>query len=96
MPEIRRVQMDDPRRRQGRHKGPICPLALLKSATDHDLRGTEIIIAADEISLEVARVSPSAVAIVALLLALRQYLLTRLIYVLHKRRRCRLRRQLQL
>lgn len=98
MPEIRGVQMDDPGRRQGRHdKGPIRPLALLKSATGHDLRGTEIIVATDGIGLaEAYRLSSSVVAIVALFLALRQCLLTRLIHILHKSRRCRLREQLQL
>lgn len=96
MPEIRGVQMGDPGRRRRHGEGPIRPLALLKGATDHDLRGTEIIVAADEIVIvEVARVSPSAVAIVALLLALR-YFLTRFIYVLRRRRRCRLRGQVQL
>lgn len=95
MPEIHGVRMYDPGRRQGRHdKGPIRPLTLLKSATGHDLRGAEIIVAANGIGLaEAYRVSSSVVATVALLLALRRCLLTRLIHILHSRR-CRLREQL--
>jgi len=97
MPKICGVQMDDPRWRQGRRdEGPVSPLALLESTADHDLRGAKIILAADGIGLEITRVSSSVVAIVALLLALRQYLLTRFIHILHKSRRCRLREQLQL
>lgn len=98
MPKIRGVQMDDPRRRQGRRdEGSVSPLTLLDSAAGHDLRGAKIILAADGIGLaEVARVSSSIVAIVVFLLAFRQYLLTRLIHVLHNSRRCRLCEQLQL
>lgn len=97
MPEVRRVQ-DDPGRGQGRHsEGPVRPLALLESATRHDLCGTEVVVAADRVVLlEAARVSSSTVVAV-LLLTLRYWFLTRPeIGVLCERRRRRLREQVQL
>lgn len=78
VPEVRGVQ-GDPGRGHGRHNvGPVRPLALLKSATRHNLRGAEIIVASDRVGLlEAARVSSSAVVAVALLFALRYRLLPR-------------------
>lgn len=98
MPEVRSVQ-DHPWRGHGRlNEGPVRPLAILKSATRHDLRGTEVIVAADRVGfLVAAHVSSSAVVAVALLLALRYRLLPRpQVGVLCERRRRRLRGQVQL
>lgn len=91
MPKVRGVQ-DDPGRRQGRHnEGPVRPLALLESATRHDLRGTEVVVAAERVGLlEAARMSPSTVVAVAFLLAFHYRLLPRPeVRVLREcRRRC--------
>jgi len=75
MPEVRGVQ-NHPGRQRGRGERSVRSLALLKSATGHDLRGTEIVITASSIIVHATRVSSPAVDAV-LLLALRYQLLPR-------------------